>query len=100
MGLFVLDMSQEEPWKQLEDLRFELDQYEPGLSSRPAAVIANKIDLDESKENLLQLQQQLGPNTEVFPISGKVGITLASLLVKIKKLHDEYILKDVNKPVQ
>jgi len=97
--LFVLDMGQQEPWKQLDDLKFELNQYEPGLSSRPAAIIANKMDLDESKNNFLQLREKLGPETDIIPISGKVGLNLTSLLVKIKEIHDDYVLSDDNKHV-
>ena len=41
---------------QLETLRYELEMYSPGLSDRPAAVVANKIDLPQAKENILSLK--------------------------------------------
>ncbi|KAB0404603.1 hypothetical protein E2I00_017050, partial [Balaenoptera physalus] len=40
--LFVLDLSVPEPWTQLDDLKYELEQYRQGLSERPHAVVANK----------------------------------------------------------
>ena len=89
--LYVLDMGEEEPWKQLGQLKFELDAYSPGLSSRPSAVIANKMDLEESGGRLTQLEEYLGNDATIIPISGKMGDNLTHLLVLIKHLHDDYV---------
>lgn len=89
--LFVLDMAQPSPARQLEQLRFELEQYQPGLAARPSAIIANKMDLEETSEGLEELMAEVGEGTEVIPVSGKMGINLASLLVRIKLLHDGYV---------
>ena len=89
--LYVLDMGEEEPWKQLGQLKFELDAYSPGLSSRPSAVIANKMDLEESGGRLTQLEEYLGSDATIIPISGKMGDNLTHLLVLIKQLHDDYV---------
>ena len=89
----MLDMAAEEPWQQLEQLRFELEMYQPGLSARPAAVLANKIDLEESEEKLASLRAELqaaGSSLELIPVSGRTGINLASMLVRIKQLHDTF----------
>lgn len=45
----VLDLSEPEPWSQLEALRRELTQFSPELAERPQLIIANKIDLPEAK---------------------------------------------------
>jgi len=89
--LYVLDMGQEEPWKQLEQLKFELDEYKPGLSSRPSAVIANKMDLEESMGRLHQLREVLGSDSNIIPISGKMGNNLTHLLTQIKHLHEDHV---------
>ena len=92
--VFVLDMGQDEPWLQLEQLRYELEQYEPGLSLRPSAVIANKMDLDGSGESFLELRERVEADTEIIPVSGKMGINLANLLVRIKELNDSYVVEE------
>lgn len=44
--VYVIDMSDEAPWDQLE-------MYQEGLSSRSAAVVlANKIDTEDSEDKL------------------------------------------------
>ena len=45
----VLDLSESEPWKQLDALRSELKEFSPELADRPQLVIANKIDLPEAQ---------------------------------------------------
>jgi len=92
--LFVLDMGLEEPWEQLDQLKFELEQYEPGLSGRPGAIVANKMDLDESNEKFLELQRMVGSGTEIIPISGKMGMNLTNLLIKMKRLNDDVLIKN------
>lgn len=51
----VLDLSVPEPWNQLEALRHELRQFSAELAERPQLIIANKIDLPDSKVYLLNL---------------------------------------------
>ena len=43
---------------QLRDLQYELEEYSPGLSLRPSAVVANKIDLLQSKDTLDLLKER------------------------------------------
>ena len=65
--------------------------YQTGLSSRPAAVLANKIDLESSQEKLERLRRELrDSDLEIIPVSGRTGINLANMLVNIKSLHDKY----------
>ena len=87
--LYVLDMGEDEPWRQLEQLRYELEQYQDGLGSRPCAVVANKIDLVEEAavEEVVQELSRRGQR-EVVPVSGKTGVNLTNMLVKIKELYD------------
>jgi len=88
--VFVLDMEQEEPWEQLDQLKFELEMYQEGLASRPAAILANKMDVVDAEEKLMQLSEMLGKDLEVIPVSGRTGINLATMLVRLKRLHDQY----------
>ena len=66
-----------------------MDEYEPGLSSRPCAVLANKMDLEEGWDQLEELKDRVGG--EVLPISGKTGTNLANMLVRIKELHQRHL---------
>jgi GTP-binding protein len=69
--LFVLDIAASEgrsPIEDLQNLRREIDLYDPRLSQRPWYVVANKMDLPEAAENLRALKQRF-PNVEVIPIS-------------------------------
>ncbi|KAG2092781.1 GTP1/OBG domain-containing protein [Suillus cothurnatus] len=43
--VYVVDLSQPEPWDELRDLKDELEKYQPGMSDKAHMVIANKADL-------------------------------------------------------
>ncbi|MEY2483190.1 MAG: GTPase [Verrucomicrobiota bacterium] len=71
--LFVLDIAGSEgrsPIEDLQNLRREIDLYDPRLSQRPWYAVANKMDLPEASENLRALKQRF-PNVEVIPISAE-----------------------------
>ncbi|TDH10349.1 hypothetical protein EPR50_G00074260 [Perca flavescens] len=87
--LYVLDLSTPEPWTQLEHLRYELDQYEPGLSQRPQAIIANKMDLPEAREKLETLQSHL--SQRVIPVSALTGQNTEELILHLRELYDGYL---------
>ena len=84
--LYVIDLSVDEPWAQLDSLKYELEQYQPGLSERPNAVIGNKMDLPESRKNFLELQKRV--SIPVIPISGEQRQNLQQLLTHMRKLYD------------
>ena len=50
--LYVVDMSNDDAFSNLQALKYELDQYKPGLSKRVSGVVANKMDMPSSHENL------------------------------------------------
>jgi len=75
MLIFVIDVAGSEgrnPVEDLENLRKEVDLYDPTLSSRPWFVVANKMDLPNAKENLEALQQRF-PRISIVPISAAKG---------------------------
>ncbi|XP_028848484.1 mitochondrial ribosome-associated GTPase 2 [Denticeps clupeoides] len=90
--LFVLDLSAAEPWVQLENLRFELDQYEPGLSQRPQAIVANKVDLPEARANLDTLRALV--TQRVIPVSAVTGHNTEELILHLRELYDGYLLSE------
>jgi GTPase len=69
--LFILDIAGSEgrhPIEDLQNLRREIDLYDPRLSERPWYVVANKMDLPEAAENLRALKQRF-PDREIVAIS-------------------------------
>lgn len=90
--LYVLDLSDDAPWQQLDELRYELEQYQPGLSSRPHAVVANKSDLPMAAENLRRLREHV--NLPVLAISAKYKTDIEPLLVQLKAMYEQHATDD------
>jgi GTP-binding protein len=73
--LFVVDVAGSEgrnPVEDLQQLRKELDLYDPLLSQRPWFVIANKMDLPGADENLNALRKKF-PKIDIVPVSAATG---------------------------
>ena len=73
--LFVIDVAGSEgrnPVEDLQNLRREIDLYDPALSSRPWLVVANKMDLPDAKKNLEAVQERF-PKTKIIPTSAAKG---------------------------
>ncbi|KAB5546041.1 hypothetical protein PHYPO_G00067540 [Pangasianodon hypophthalmus] len=86
--LFVLDMSSPEPWDELQCLRSELDQYEAGLSQRPHAIVANKMDLSGTKEKLEELRRRV--EQRIIPLSALTGNNTEELIIHLRELYDDH----------
>uniref|UniRef100_H3D4Z4 Mitochondrial ribosome-associated GTPase 2 n=1 Tax=Tetraodon nigroviridis TaxID=99883 RepID=H3D4Z4_TETNG len=87
--LFVLDMSSPDPWAQLQDLHHELDHYEPDLSQRPQAIIANKMDLPDARSKLEALRSLV--TRRVIPVSAVTGQNTEELILHLRELYDGYL---------
>jgi len=87
--VYVIDLSSDQPWAQLQVLYDELDHYNPELRKRPSIVLGNKIDLNESKDNLEEFRKHVGENTVLIPISAKKGMNLTGVLKHIRIFYDE-----------
>ena len=73
--IFVIDVAGSEgrsPVEDLQNLRKEIDLYDPMLSSRPWLVVANKMDLPNANENLETLREKF-PKVNIVPISAANG---------------------------
>ena len=85
--LFVIDVAGSEgrnPVEDLQQLRKELDLYDPLLSQRPWFVIANKIDLPCAEENLSGVGKKF-PKIDIVPISAAKGEGIETLKEKLEK---------------
>jgi GTP-binding protein len=73
--VFVVDIAGSEgrnPVEDLQNLRREIDLYDPTLSLRAWFVVANKMDLPGAKENLEALQKRF-PKVQMLPTSAAKG---------------------------
>ena len=85
--LFVIDVAGSEgrnPVEDLQQLRKELDLYDPLLSQRPWFVIAKKMDLPGAEENLSGVRKKF-PKIDIVPISAAKGEGIEELKKKLAR---------------
>jgi GTP-binding protein len=85
--LFVVDVAGSEgrnPVEDIQNLRRELDLYDPRLSSRPWFIVANKMDLPDAEENLKALRRKF-PKIDIVSISAGKGEGIEELKKKLAK---------------
>jgi len=83
--LFVVDVAGSEgrnPVEDIQQLRKEIDLYDPLLSQRPWFIIANKTDLPDPEEHLKALRKRF-PKIEIVPISAAKGEGIEELKQKL-----------------
>jgi GTPase len=83
--LFVVDVAGSEgrnPIEDVQQLRKELDLYDPLLSKRPWFLVANKMDLPGADENLPALLKKF-PKIDILPISAAKGDGIDELKKKM-----------------
>ena len=89
--LFVVDtaaVDARDPISDLQNLRREIKLYDEELSQRPWLIVANKMDLEASEENLGYLRQRF-PRQEIIPISADTGDGLDALRDRLRELVGE-----------
>lgn len=92
--IHVVDMAGSEGRDPFEDwvkINDELKQYNVGLSERPQIVAANKMDMEEAKENLASFRERAGsvrPDLEILPISSLTRQGVQELLYRAADLLD------------
>ncbi|TFB24923.1 GTPase ObgE [Filobacillus milosensis] len=91
----VIDMSGLEgrdPYEDFVTINEELRQYDEKMMQRPQIIVANKMDMPDSEDNLELFKEQVGEKYPIFPISAitKDGVrellfAVADTLEKIPK---------------
>ena len=87
----IIDMSGENsfsPLESYETIYNELAKYDESLIKKPSVVIASKMDLPESKENLAKFKEKY-PNLEVYPISAVYNEGLDALIKRLGEIVEE-----------
>ncbi|WP_096440350.1 GTPase ObgE [Alteribacter populi] len=89
--IHIIDMSGLEgrdPYEDYLTINEELKQYKMRLTERPQLVVANKMDIPESEENLAVFREKVGDDVEIFPISAVTKKGLRDLLLAIADTVD------------
>ena len=91
--LYVVDISQDNPLSYYEMLKKELDLYKCGLSTLPAAVILNKIDIlqDFSRQNNIAGEIREKSSLAVVKVSGKYGTNIMDLKMFIRQMYENHV---------
>jgi GTP-binding protein len=90
--MFVVDTAGSEardPITDLETLRTEISLYSDELAKRPWCILANKMDLPGSEENLALIKDRF-KRVKVLPISADTGLGMD----KLHKFLDQKIGHD------
>lgn len=85
----VIDMSGLEgrdPYDDYLTINQELKEYNLRLTERPQVVVANKMDIPQSEENLAKFKEQIGDEVQIFPISAVTRQGLRDLLFTVADL--------------
>ncbi|MCM3611363.1 GTPase ObgE [Planococcus sp. MERTA32b] len=85
----VIDMSGMEgrdPYEDYVTINEELKQYNMRLTERPQLIVANKMDMPDSEENLEEFRKKLPEDARIFPISALSRQGLNNLLFAIADL--------------
>jgi GTPase len=82
----VIDMAATEgrdPYEDFLTINKELQEYNLRLTERPQIIVANKMDMQEAKENLKTFKEKLTEDYPIFPISAISSQGLRELLFAI-----------------
>lgn len=86
----VIDMSGTEydPIESYETIINEIKKYDENMLKRPSVIIASKMDIENSKENLAKFQKKY-PNLRIYPISSIYNEGIKELITDLNKLVKE-----------
>lgn len=91
----VIDMSGSEDRNPIEDYEIiinEMKKYDETMLNKPQIVIANKMDLDNSQDNLILFKEKF-PNLKVYPISAAYSEGLNELIKDLNTLVKETVFE-------
>lgn len=87
----VIDMAAVEernPYEDYELINKELEEFNPKLLKKPMIIIANKMDLEGSKEKLEEFKKKV-KDKEIFEVSGATGEGLRDVVNYLGKILKE-----------
>jgi GTP-binding protein len=82
--LYLLDITSENPWRDLEILRSEIASFDPELVNRPSLVVFNKLDLVSERPPAISVPDDAG--MEIHYISAATGEDVDGLLKSLAEV--------------
>lgn len=82
----VIDMSGLEgrdPYEDYKTINAELKEYNLRLTERPQIIVASKMDMPDSEDNLAEFKKKLEDDVKIFPISSITRTGVRELLFEI-----------------
>ena len=82
----VVDMSGLEgrdPYEDYKTINAELKEYNLRLTERPQIIVASKMDMPDSEDNLAEFKKKLEDDVKIFPISSITRTGVRELLFEI-----------------
>ena len=95
--LHMLDMSAAEgrnPFEDYETIQKELESHDPKLLNKPQLILANKMDMPDSAENLKEFKEkmdELDEDYELFEVSTIRNQGLKEVLYRTIELVEDYV---------
>lgn len=85
----IIDMSgyTNDPYQDYITINKELENFDKSLIKKPQIIIANKMDMPSSKENLKSFKQKV--NKEVYEMSAIKGEGIDKIILKLANMLDE-----------
>ena len=77
--VYVIDMAgtdNRKPWEDYRILKKEIEEYSADLAGRDCLVVANKLDVEESKENLVRFVEETGVEPITISCQTREGLDL------------------------
>jgi len=90
--IHVLDMSGSEardPFEDFTKINKELEEFNKTLMKRPQLIVANKMDLDGAKENLIEFKEKIGDKYPVFEVSAITNQGLREVMLQTYQVLQE-----------
>lgn len=90
--LHVIDMAGVEgrdPYEDYELINKELGSYKYDLLKRPQIIVANKMDLPEAKDNLIEFKKKYKGDSKIIEISSFTHQNLDALLYEVADLLEK-----------
>ena len=85
--VYVIDMAgtdNREPWTDYEVLKKEIDEYSAELAERPSLVVANKLDTEAGRANLVRFVEETG--VKPIEVSCETREGLETFKAELRKL--------------
>ena len=87
----IIDMSGLEgrdPYEDYITINNELESFNKSLIEKPQVIIASKMDVEGSLENLENFKKKV-PDKKIFPISALLGTGLKEVLIELSNMLDK-----------